>query len=376
MLTIGAQENLQRQDLDPVEEAQIVAWHERLFFDKNQAEIGMMLGKSSDWVSTRSRIHKLPDSLKERLRQRPRAIKQLLELNALYQHDPHLANDLADRVVREHLTFDALRALIDRQSNDSQERATREKQHNRRAGATFVRNSTSNDITQPNTTISQAQSERLTNTSGDSTVPIPSASQPPLAASDQSTVAPFDSGSSPNPPNVLALLQEAAAALADIASRTHLLKPNADIDQFVDAAANSVESLRADRLRRALRGYPHEHNRLYRIARTEIDEVLVRLFSQHPLAIKLQSAQTEGISLRLVLCLLVSDVTTIRDAQSTYELFIAVTDGGNATTPANTEVSAEWVRQQLKLQHRPAALVTALLNDLAKGIQHLQRDRK
>jgi ParB-like chromosome segregation protein Spo0J len=30
MLTIGAQENLQRQDLDPVEEAQIIAWHERV----------------------------------------------------------------------------------------------------------------------------------------------------------------------------------------------------------------------------------------------------------------------------------------------------------------------------------------------------------
>ena len=37
LLTIGAQENLQRQDLDPIEEAQIIAWHERMFFDKNQA---------------------------------------------------------------------------------------------------------------------------------------------------------------------------------------------------------------------------------------------------------------------------------------------------------------------------------------------------
>ncbi len=80
MLMIGAQENLQRQDLDPVEEAQIVAWHERVFFDKNQAEIGTLLGKSSDWVSVRSRIHRLPDALKERLRQRPRAISQMLEL--------------------------------------------------------------------------------------------------------------------------------------------------------------------------------------------------------------------------------------------------------------------------------------------------------
>lgn len=69
MLMIGAQENLQRQDLDPLEEAQLIAWHERLFFDKNQAAIGAMLGKSSDWVSTRSRLHKLPDALKDRLRQ-------------------------------------------------------------------------------------------------------------------------------------------------------------------------------------------------------------------------------------------------------------------------------------------------------------------
>jgi ParB family chromosome partitioning protein len=92
MLMIGAQENLQRQDLDPVEEAQLVAWHERMFADKNQAEIGAMLGKSSDWVSTRSRIYRLPDRLKERLRQRPRAISQMLELGVLVciSRMPHL----------------------------------------------------------------------------------------------------------------------------------------------------------------------------------------------------------------------------------------------------------------------------------------------
>ena len=112
LLTIGAQENLQRQGLDPVEEAQIVAWHERMFFDKNQAEIGAMLGKSSDWVSVRSRIHKLPDALKERLRQRPRAIKQLLELAALYGHQPDLPLSVADRVVDEKLIVDAVRAII------------------------------------------------------------------------------------------------------------------------------------------------------------------------------------------------------------------------------------------------------------------------
>jgi ParB/RepB/Spo0J family partition protein len=112
MLTIGAQENLQRQDLDPVEEAQIVAWHEQVFFDKNQAQLGAMLGKSSDWVSVRSRIHKLPDGLKERLRQRPRAIAQMLELGSFYMQQPNAALTLADRVVQENLTLDAIRALV------------------------------------------------------------------------------------------------------------------------------------------------------------------------------------------------------------------------------------------------------------------------
>jgi hypothetical protein len=147
-----------------------------------------------------------------------------------------------------------------------------------------------------------------------------------------------DSRSAANLPNALALLQEAAAALADIESHAHLLKPNADIDQLVDAAASSVENLRVDRLRRVLRGHPHEHDHIYRLVGTEIDEVLIMLLSLHPVAIKLQSAQTEGISLRLVLCLLASDVGAVRAPQSRPELFIAVAGAGNATTPANAEV--------------------------------------
>src|SRR5918911_1492526 len=43
MLTIGAQENLQRADLTPLEEAQIVAWHEKTFYPASQAVIGGML---------------------------------------------------------------------------------------------------------------------------------------------------------------------------------------------------------------------------------------------------------------------------------------------------------------------------------------------
>jgi hypothetical protein len=112
MLTIGSQENLQRQDLGPLEEAQLIAWHERVFFGKNQAEIGAMLGKSSDWVSVRSRIYRLPDALKARLQQRPRAIAQMLEIATLFSTQPDDAVALADRVVVENLSLDVVRAHI------------------------------------------------------------------------------------------------------------------------------------------------------------------------------------------------------------------------------------------------------------------------
>jgi ParB/RepB/Spo0J family partition protein len=112
MLTIGAQENLQRADLTPLEEAQIVAWHEKTFYPASQSVIGRMLGKSENWVKTRSRIHRLPDVLKARLRTRPGAISQIVELGVFYEQQPLAAVALADRVVQEHMTLNAVRAAI------------------------------------------------------------------------------------------------------------------------------------------------------------------------------------------------------------------------------------------------------------------------
>ena len=112
LLTIGAQENLQREDLDPVEEAQIVAWHQSVYADKTQSDIGQMLGKSLSWVKSRSRIAQLPDALKVYLRQRPRAVDQLLDIGKWYEDEPDAAIQLAERVVREGLTADAVREVV------------------------------------------------------------------------------------------------------------------------------------------------------------------------------------------------------------------------------------------------------------------------
>jgi ParB/RepB/Spo0J family partition protein len=152
LLTIGAQENLQRRDLDPLEEAQIVGWHQQLYFEKNLAQIGALLGKSEDWVKTHSRIYKLPQPLKDRLRQRPRAISQILELNTLYLREPEAALALADRVVQEQLTLDAVREAVRNYVRPlSSGDATRDEKNNRRGAALLVTDDTTKGQAVPGT---------------------------------------------------------------------------------------------------------------------------------------------------------------------------------------------------------------------------------
>lgn len=112
MLTIGAQENLNREDLSPVEEALIVHWYERQFFPKSQAQIAAMLGKTEAWVALRARIHRLPGSLKDGLRRRPRAMHQFLEAARVHERDPAAAVALAERIVAEELTVQATKDAV------------------------------------------------------------------------------------------------------------------------------------------------------------------------------------------------------------------------------------------------------------------------
>jgi ParB/RepB/Spo0J family partition protein len=250
LLTIGAQENLQRQDLDPVEEAQIVAWHERMFFDKNQAEIGAMLGKSSDWVSVRSRVHKLPDALKERLRQRPRAIKQVLELAAVYGHQPDLALSVADRVVNENLTVEAVRAIMREQHKNREPIYIREEKHRCRAGATFVQRITNRSPLSERPTLDEAgnepQATAVRRQQSDS-------SQSPTASAQiDESISP--AGQPPHEPALsdntarmrtdLLLLQEAAAALASLAVRADALPTGMATEQALDQAEQALATLR------------------------------------------------------------------------------------------------------------------------------------
>lgn len=240
MLLIGAQENLQRQDLDPVEEAQLVAWHERMFGNKNQAEIGAMLGKSSDWVSTRSRIHRLPDALKERLRQRPRAISQMLELGVLDAQQPDAALELADRVVNENLTLNALRALI-RGYTRPERREPDAEPANRRGAATSVQDITSRP---PESSASSDLREAENNRRGAATQ-VPNDATPSLTRLDRrgDSLAGQSIDDTTDTTN-LATLQQVAATLTSIAARAEQLPRGTLTLQVIDQAEGALRQMR------------------------------------------------------------------------------------------------------------------------------------
>ncbi len=253
LLTIGAQENLQRQDLDPIEEAQIVAWHERMFFDKNQAEIGAMLGKSSDSVSVRSRVHKLPDVLKDRLRQRPRAIGQMLELGVFYAQQPSMAVLLADRVVNENLTVAAIRTLVHDAMRPAPAAETdREEIHNRRANTTIVQDVTSDLLEAPYAApIAEESHERLGAVNQSSERSAETERGKRLGRATQSDPLNeqlnVDASSADDAKRVtadLTLLQEAAAALSSIAARTEALPNSAVTQQAIHQIEQALAVLR------------------------------------------------------------------------------------------------------------------------------------
>jgi len=250
MLTIGAQENLQRKDLDPIEEAQIVAWHEHAFFDKNQAQIGALLGKSPDWVSVRSRIHKLPDILKDRIRQRPRAISQLLELGPLYAKQPAAALALADRVIHENLTLDAIRALVRGYERPQRRESSRAETTDRRGATTNVQEITNNPGEQLTPPVRDKRHERRGAATDKQDAPdaqsahIRSMGQAvhPDAAWPEAGIPPL----APTTPSLRdgTLLQEAADTLTILASRADQLPVDVRNVQALDHAEQALKELR------------------------------------------------------------------------------------------------------------------------------------
>jgi ParB family chromosome partitioning protein len=140
LLTIGAQENLQREDLNPLEEAQLVLWHQELYYPAGLGEIGRMLGKSEDWAKVRSRVAQLPEPLKAKLRRSPQLMTGVLEISRLWERNPATAQALAEQAEREGLTLKQIRASVAEMMG---EHTPREIIHDRRVNAPIV-----NDFTE------------------------------------------------------------------------------------------------------------------------------------------------------------------------------------------------------------------------------------
>jgi len=352
LLTIGAQENLQRQDLDPLEEAQIVAWHERMFFEKNQAEIGAMLGKSSDWVSVRSRIHKLPDALKERLRQRPRAIKQVLELATLYQRQPQMALDLADRVVNEQLSVEVVRAMIDRQAEDQHVSSPREKKNNHRASATSVRDVTIDPSSEMHTRMEEQLAHQLAPASHIPTRDLAVLSSTSL--DERSTADTFNAQH----------LQVVVAMLASLAAQADELASDSNLFHQLEIAEQSFVQLRRAIVRRLLpssvvsRAYP------YGLLNSELGDLAFTLQHHRVALAVLGPTQGEGQPLYLVICRLPTEASPSGSPRERNTLFVAIPGGRSAVLSATNVDLSDWTRHNLRLAQREAVMVATLLQDL------------
>jgi ParB family chromosome partitioning protein len=373
MLTIGAQENLQREDLDPIEEAQIVDWHQRMFSDKNQGEIGAMLGKSSDWVSVRARISKLPDALKERLRQRPRAISQMLELGVLAMQQPDLALQLADRVVGENLTLESIRTLIRGYIRPERNVGSdREQLHNRRGTATSVQEIT-NDIS-PVPVMGDAADEPATQP----LIPDPpvrdraahARARSPLARGEQGkleqSVACNDADATPS--DSLSLLRNAATALTAIATYATDLPISASTTLALDQAERAVSQTRSVLMRTAIAQIKITST-LYQLVDTDLHDILVLLLGHRPIRITLRSGQRPSPAMQVVMFIMPdSDATRKMPHAPPGDLFMAVGGAGHGVVPLIVGIPMERVRNSLGLAQESAATIAALINDLA-GVQ-------
>lgn len=119
-------ENLQREDLDFIEEAMA---YERLIedFDLNQTQLAEKLGKSQSTIANKMRILKLPDSVKQRLREgrlSERHARALLKIE-----DESLLLSVVEKVINKDLNVSETEKLVDSIAEDINEKKMRDKRY-------------------------------------------------------------------------------------------------------------------------------------------------------------------------------------------------------------------------------------------------------
>jgi hypothetical protein len=276
----------------------------------------------------------------------------MLELGILYTQQPQLALDMADRVVNEHLTVEAARALVVDHTASRLLTSDREKRSNRRDNTTSVQDITS--IEEP------------TAIGGTAKLPI-RLTPPKLAtqADDTTIVANTSQDERPTLDSSHTLsLDAVVGALAALASQADEISGDATTIQHVEIAEQALLLIRRAVVRRMLPSSIFSRNRPYRLHNTELSD-LVLLLRQHRTALAvLHPAQGKGSTLHLVLCRVPADARPTGSPPQSTVLFVATLAGGSAIVPAMHNDLRDWARRQLKLSQGEAIIATALLRDL------------
>lgn len=119
-------ENLQREDLDFIEEAMAF---ERLIedFDLNQTQLAEKLGKSQSTIANKMRILKLPDSVKQKIREgnlSERHARALLKLD-----DEELLLSIVEKVIKKDLNVSETEKLVNSIADDINKKKMRDKRY-------------------------------------------------------------------------------------------------------------------------------------------------------------------------------------------------------------------------------------------------------
>jgi ParB family chromosome partitioning protein len=119
-------ENLQREDLDFIEEAMAF---ERLIedFDLNQTQLAEKLGKSQSTIANKMRILKLPESIKQKIREgnlSERHARALLKID-----DEELLLSIVEKVIKKELNVNETEKLVNSIAEDINEKKMRDKRY-------------------------------------------------------------------------------------------------------------------------------------------------------------------------------------------------------------------------------------------------------
>lgn len=119
-------ENLQREDLDFIEEAMA---YERLIedFELNQTQLAEKLGKSQSTIANKMRILKLPESVKQKIREgklSERHARALLKLD-----DEELLLSIVEKIIKKDLKVSETEKLVNSIAEDINQKKMRDKRY-------------------------------------------------------------------------------------------------------------------------------------------------------------------------------------------------------------------------------------------------------